>query len=110
MNLKNLYVLLFNLVLLNLGILPATLAESASPEIKNLEEVEQFSTNAQDLIGEPQTKESKTLAQAESDQKTENQEADIDITVTGTRSERPVKDTPGNITVIQSEEINLWTL
>ncbi|MBF2013795.1 MAG: TonB-dependent hemoglobin/transferrin/lactoferrin family receptor [Rivularia sp. T60_A2020_040] len=106
MNLKNVYVLLFNLVLLNLGILPATLAESASPEIKNLEEVEQFSTNAQDLIGEPQTKESKTLAQAESDQKTENQEADIDITVTGTRSERPVKDTPGNITVIQSEDVD----
>lgn len=44
MNLKYFYLLLFNVVLLNLGILPATLAESASPEIKNLDEIEQFST------------------------------------------------------------------
>ncbi len=53
MNLKYLNVLLFNFVLLSLGIIPATLAESASPEIKNLEEVEQFSTSAKDLLLQP---------------------------------------------------------
>lgn len=105
MNLKYLYLLLFNVVLLNLGILPATLAESVSPEIQDLHEVEQFSTSAQDLLAEPKSKESK-IAQAESDkEKEKTQEADIEITVTGTRSERPVKDTPGNITVIESEDV-----
>ncbi len=106
MNLKYLNVLLFNLVLLNLGIIPATLAESASPEIKNLEEIEQFSTSAEDLLKEPQQKNEAKIAQAETDEQAEDtEEADIEITVTGTRSERPVKDTPGNITVIESEDV-----
>ena len=106
MNLKYLYVLLFNVVLLNLGILPATLAKTVSPEIQDLQEVEQFSTNAEDLLKEPNSNESKILAQAESEkEKEETEEADIEITVTGTRSERPVKDTPGNITVIESEDV-----
>ncbi|MEL6166301.1 MAG: hypothetical protein AAFR37_22005, partial [Cyanobacteria bacterium J06628_3] len=105
MNLKYLYVLLFNVVLLNLGILPTTLAETVSPEVKNLEDVEQFSTSARDLLQEPKSNESK-IAQAESEkEKEETEEADIEITVTGTRSERPVKDTPGNITVIESEDV-----
>ncbi|MEO1377390.1 MAG: TonB-dependent hemoglobin/transferrin/lactoferrin family receptor [Cyanobacteria bacterium J06635_10] len=106
MNLKYLYVLLFNVVLLNLGILPATLAETVSSEIQDLHEVEQFSTSAEDLLKEPKSNESK-IAQAESEkEKEETQEADIEITVTGTRSERPVKDTPGNITVIESEDVD----
>ncbi|MDY6899051.1 MAG: TonB-dependent hemoglobin/transferrin/lactoferrin family receptor [Cyanobacteriota bacterium] len=109
MNLKYLNVLLFNFVLLSLGIIPATLAESTSPEIKNLEEVEQFSTSAKDLLLQAEHKNAgKTLAQAEAEKETEEteEEADIEITVTGTRSERPVKDTPGNITVIESEDID----
>ena len=81
MNLKYLNVLLFNLVLLNLGIIPATLAESASPEIKNLEEIEQFSTSAEDLLREPQQKNEAKIAQAESDKEKEEEEADIEITV-----------------------------
>lgn len=106
MSLKYLYVLLFNVVLLNLGILPATLAETVSPEIQDLQEVEQFSTSAEDLLKEPKSNESK-IAQAKSEkEKEETQEADIEITVTGTRSERPVKDTPGNITVIESEDVD----
>ena len=106
MNLKYLYVLLFNVVLLNLGILPATLAETVSPEIQDLQELEQFSTSAEDLLKEPKSNESK-IAQAESEkEKEETEEADIEITVTGTRSERPVKDTPGNITVIESEDVD----
>ncbi|MEO1560745.1 MAG: TonB-dependent receptor plug domain-containing protein [Cyanobacteria bacterium J06632_19] len=85
--------------------MPATLAETVSPEIKDLQEVEQFSTSAEDLLKKPKSNESK-IAQAESEkEKEETEEADIEITVTGTRSERPVKDTPGNITVIESEDV-----
>lgn len=107
MNIKYFYLLLFNVVLLNLGILPATLAESASPEVKNLDEIEQFSTSARDLFEQPRQSNESKVAQAESESdKEETQEADIEITVTGTRSDRPVKDTPGNITVIESEDVD----
>ena len=45
-NLKTAYILLFNVVLLNLGILPATLAESKSPTSEDSININSVNTNS----------------------------------------------------------------
>jgi hemoglobin/transferrin/lactoferrin receptor protein len=108
----NLRLIFISLVLFPFWVVPAAFAESlvSEDEIPRLSDVNSPSTKAELLTQQPKKCPPKNTTKPEDIPKEckqeENDEADIEITVTGTRTPRSVEESPGTITVIDEDDIN----
>ncbi|WP_017651388.1 TonB-dependent hemoglobin/transferrin/lactoferrin family receptor [Fortiea contorta] len=128
-----LYLLLVNLALVNIAAIPTAFAESKNinneekkpsitiTNIPQISEIELPATSAKLLTQQPETNQNQNCQPASQNrnedeknqldkckQLAQNQEetTDIEITVTGTKTPRSVDDSPGTITVIDTDDID----